>query len=158
MSHFYRSIFANLHVFFIVIAFCSFVNRKITDLLTYFGGSMYERIKELCKNRGITLKELETAVGVGNRTIYRWDQNSPSIEKVCAVAEYFGVSVDYVVKGEKPSSSDRLLSYAEARLIDDFRKLDPSRQSLVSEYVSLLKGHEEYIKTDLLHPEEKIGG
>ncbi len=119
---------------------------------------MYERIKELCKNRGITLKELETAVGVGNRTIYRWDQNSPSIEKVCAVAEYFGVPVDYIVKGEKPSSSDRVLSYAEARLIDDFRKLDPSRQSLVSEYVSLLKGHEEYIKTDLLHPEEKIGG
>jgi transcriptional regulator with XRE-family HTH domain len=119
---------------------------------------MYERIKELCKNRGITLKELETAVGVGNRTIYRWDQNSPSIEKVCAVAEYFGVSVDYLVRGEDHPTSDRLLSYAETRLLDDYRHLDPSRKSLVEEYVRLMRGHEEYIKTDILHPEEKIGG
>jgi len=119
---------------------------------------IYQNVMKLCEERGISPNKLDIESGIGRGNVERWKTVSPSIEKVSAVADYFGVSVDYIVKGEKPSSSDRLLSYAEARLIDDFRKLDPSRQSLVSEYVSLLKGHEEYIKTDLLHPEEKIGG
>ena len=119
---------------------------------------MLDRIKELCKARRITVSDLEEAVGAGKGSIYGWDRSSPSVGKVCAVADYFGVTVDYIVRGEVRPASDRLLSYAEARLIDGFRALDPSRQALVGEYVDLLKGHEEYIKSDLLHPEEKIGG
>ena len=55
---------------------------------------MYEKIRELCKARKITIAELEQATGLGTRTIYRWDTNSPGIDKVSAVADYLGVTID----------------------------------------------------------------
>lgn len=53
-----------------------------------------ENIKTLCKSKGITIAELERTIGLGNGTIRRWNWNSPSLNKVRKVAEYFGVSVD----------------------------------------------------------------
>lgn len=55
---------------------------------------MYEKIKELCKSRKITIADLEQAAGLGTRTIYRWDINSPSFDKVAAVADQLKVSID----------------------------------------------------------------
>ncbi|MCL2592750.1 MAG: helix-turn-helix transcriptional regulator [Defluviitaleaceae bacterium] len=55
------------------------------------------KISKLCKENGITLSALENELGLGNGTITRWNQNSPSIEKVRKVAHYFGVSVDFLL-------------------------------------------------------------
>lgn len=55
---------------------------------------MYREISSICKQRGISLQEVEDAIGIGRKTIYRWDKVSPSIDKVKAVADYLGVSVD----------------------------------------------------------------
>ena len=61
---------------------------------------MYERIKELCRTREITIADLEKTLGFGTRTIYNWTSHAPSVDKVIAVAEYFGVSIDYLVTGK----------------------------------------------------------
>ena len=58
---------------------------------------MLDTIKRLCSERGISLSELEKACGLGTRTLYRWDDCSPSVEKAKKVADYFGVSVDSLV-------------------------------------------------------------
>lgn len=58
---------------------------------------MLEEIKRLCSDRGISISELEDACGLGTRTVYRWNQSSPSVEKVKKVADYFGVSVDSII-------------------------------------------------------------
>ena len=55
-----------------------------------------EKIKELCDQKGVTLAQLEEALG-WNRRIYRWNENEPSVDKVKAVADYFGVTVDYLL-------------------------------------------------------------
>lgn len=59
-----------------------------------------EIIKKLCKDNGITVKALEKQLGFGEKSIFKWDVNSPSVEKVAAVADYFGVSVDYLLERE----------------------------------------------------------
>ena len=56
-----------------------------------------ERIKELCKKRGITVSELENRVGFGKNSIYKWKTQSPKIETLQKVAEYFEVSTDYLL-------------------------------------------------------------
>lgn len=58
---------------------------------------MVSRIKELCKEHGITIAALQKELGLGNNAINRWDVNSPSVDKVMRVAEYFGVSIDYLM-------------------------------------------------------------
>ena len=61
---------------------------------------MLEKIKSLCQERGISLPELEKACGLGTRTIYRWDEVIPSVDKVKKVARYFGVTVDSLLDSE----------------------------------------------------------
>lgn len=60
---------------------------------------MVERIKALCKSRNISLNVLEEAVGFALNTIAKWDINRPSVDRVIAVADYFGVSAEYLVRG-----------------------------------------------------------
>lgn len=56
-----------------------------------------ERIKLLAKQRGITLKELASKVGIGENSLYRWDKTSPQSDKLQKVADYFDVSTDYLL-------------------------------------------------------------
>ena len=59
---------------------------------------LYERIKSLCKKKGITVSRLETELGFGTSSIKKWEKtSSPSIDKVMKVASYFDVSVDYLL-------------------------------------------------------------
>lgn len=62
---------------------------------------MVERIRELCAARGITLNKLETELSLSKSSVARWDQNSPSIDKVQKVADFFSVSIDYLNGREK---------------------------------------------------------
>ena len=61
---------------------------------------MLQKIKELCRRRGVSIAELETACGLGPRTIYRWGEISPAVNKVKRVADYFDMTVDELIKEE----------------------------------------------------------
>lgn len=67
--------------------------------------SIFEKVKELCNSRGITIPQLEKSLGFGNRAIYKWQTTSPSIEKIMAVANFFNISVDELI-GRSQTQSD----------------------------------------------------
>jgi len=54
-------------------------------------------IKFLCNKKGITVSALGVELGLGKNSITRWDENKPSVDRVQKVADYFGVSVDYLL-------------------------------------------------------------
>ena len=59
---------------------------------------LYMRIKELCKKNDITIAELERTLGFGNSSVKKWkNASSPSVDKVVKIAEYFNVSIDYLL-------------------------------------------------------------
>lgn len=58
-------------------------------------------IRTLCKARNMTLARLEKETGLSNGSIARWDEHSPSVERVKKVADYFGVSIDSIVHGKR---------------------------------------------------------
>lgn len=60
--------------------------------------TLIDRIKSLCKERGITLKELEDGAGITKNTMCRWGENTPSVDKVLRVADFLGVSVDDLLR------------------------------------------------------------
>ncbi len=62
--------------------------------------SLVENIKALCVSRSMTLAELERTLGLGNGTIARWDKCEPGVIRVSRVADYFGVTVDELLKSD----------------------------------------------------------
>lgn len=58
---------------------------------------MVDLIKDLCSKNKITIKSLEKELKFGNGTIRRWDDKKPSYDRIAKVAEYFGVTVDYLL-------------------------------------------------------------
>lgn len=73
-------------------------------------------IRALAKQKGLSLTKLEEILGFGNGTIGKWVKQSPSCDKLAAVADYLSVSIDYLVYGKEKSSSPEL-SEKEQELI-----------------------------------------
>lgn len=59
-----------------------------------------ERIRDLCVDRNITIKQLERETGIANGAISRWANSSPRVINLKAVADYFGVTVDELLREE----------------------------------------------------------
>ena len=56
-----------------------------------------DRIKELSATKNMTIAELERKLDFANSSIRKWDNQSPSSIRLQKVAEYFDVSVDYLL-------------------------------------------------------------
>ena len=54
----------------------------------------------LCKEKKVSLAELERTVGLSPNSVYRWDKNRPSVDKAKLVSDFFGVTVDELLDDE----------------------------------------------------------
>ncbi|ACK39754.1 XRE family transcriptional regulator [Listeria monocytogenes] len=59
--------------------------------------TLLEVIKKLCKKRGISVTMLENELELPDNTIYQWKNRTPSVDRLQVVADYFNVSVDYLL-------------------------------------------------------------
>lgn len=57
----------------------------------------YEKIIALMNERGIKPSKLEEALGLSHSSISKWQKSQPSAEALAKVADYFGVSVDFLL-------------------------------------------------------------
>ena len=60
--------------------------------------SIYANIKASCEKSGISINQLEKALGFPRSSIRKWDVNTPSVLKLKAVADYLNTSIDDLVK------------------------------------------------------------
>ncbi len=58
-----------------------------------------ERVKISAAEKGLTLAKIERTLGFGNSTIRKWDQNSPSLDKVIATANLLDKSLSWLATG-----------------------------------------------------------
>ena len=58
-----------------------------------------ENIKQIMKTESLTQMQLAAKIHVGQSTISEWltGKNEPSIESLWKLADYFDVSVDYLI-------------------------------------------------------------
>lgn len=96
---------------------------------------MVQRIREMCKEKGITLAELERRCSIGNGIIARWKTSKPSYERLSRVAQELGTSPEYLLTGEEPKKEPPAqsgeLSETDIRLIEWFRSLPPEKQKAI---------------------------
>ena len=59
--------------------------------------SLFEKIKELCQKRGISINSLEETLGYSRNTLYKLKSQKPNAERISEIADYFNVSTDYLL-------------------------------------------------------------
>ena len=60
---------------------------------------LVDRLDRVVKERGLTFNRIERELGLGNGTIKRWNDQSPRLDKLTAVAQFVDISLDYLVFG-----------------------------------------------------------
>jgi len=80
----------------------------------------------LREQKGLTQRELAENVGVKHNAVSNWEsgKNSPDIEKIFDLADYFKVNVSDIFGQESSGEIDYILSKKEKDLIDAFRALN----------------------------------
>lgn len=64
-----------------------------------------DRIQALRRSRGISQEQLADVLGVSRQAVSKWEaeQSSPDLERIVAMAEYFDVTTDYLLRGIEPA-------------------------------------------------------
>lgn len=65
---------------------------------------MYDIFAKLLKKNNVTPYQISKATGIAQTTLSAWKngRSTPKIDKLQKIAEYFGVSVDYLMGNEAP--------------------------------------------------------
>lgn len=79
----------------------------------------FDRISDLIKKNSMTQADLSRATGISTGLISQWKKRmqSPSVDKLKIIADYFGVSVDYLLSGED-SQKEKLTEISEPSNIE----------------------------------------
>lgn len=99
--------------------------------------NIVERIETLCNIKGLSIAALERAVDLSNGSIRRWLINKPSVDKLTKVADYFNVSVDYLLGREEVELPEVYL-----RLAREAQNLGLDKDD-VDAILNLYKSHKE---------------
>ena len=69
---------------------------------------MYEIFEKLLISHGITAYRVAKDTGISTGSLSDWKngRSSPKAEKLQIIADYFGVTVDYLLTGEKKTPAD----------------------------------------------------
>lgn len=67
--------------------------------------TVFDRIKELADKQGISVSKVAIDLGFSENLFYQWKKASPKSDRLEKVADYFNVSVDYLLgRTDKPES------------------------------------------------------
>ena len=91
-----------------------------------------ERIQALCKNNGISMNQLEQNLGFGKGYISKLGKSTPNANKLQKIAQYFHVSVDYLMTGNEPEEQkESVLNAKDQRDIEKI--LNQTREQLMNQ-------------------------
>ncbi|MCI9086893.1 MAG: helix-turn-helix transcriptional regulator [Clostridia bacterium] len=99
-----------------------------------------ERLKTLRKSKKITQEKLADIIGVERSSIGKYESPSkpviPSTDIQIKLADYFNVTVDYLLgREEKPSENSNDLSN---KITEMFKRLNDTNQKQALEYLEFL--------------------
>lgn len=60
---------------------------------------LYEQIRDIAKVKGYSINKLEQELGFARSSINKFNKNKPSIDKLQQIADFLGVTVDYLTTG-----------------------------------------------------------
>ena len=113
-----------------------------------------ERLKELRKEKRITQEQLAAIIGVERSSIGKYEGKShiiPSDDVKYRIAEYFGVTVDYLMgysDNPHPHSGNISLTDEESELVTIYRSLNAAGRNMVLHIARVCAGNPDMQKED----------
>lgn len=109
-----------------------------------------ETFIRLCNQKGIAPTVVCAEIGLSNAAFSSWTESSvPRKATLMKLADYFGVTVDYLLGNEQPAapvaSPAIALSPDELRVIQRYRSVSPDVQAVVRKILDIPNGDEELI-------------
>lgn len=103
-----------------------------------------DRVKKLCKEKGIAVYQLEKDLGFANAYISRIKKDSLPYDRAAKIADYLDVTIEYIQTGEEAENvkKERLSAY-ERKLIEYFRELTPQNKKIIENTVKALSATSE---------------
>ncbi|HIF1303313.1 TPA: helix-turn-helix domain-containing protein, partial [Enterococcus faecium] len=89
----------------------------------------FERIKELAKKQGKSLNKVEEDLGYGKNVLYRLKNSNPSTERLQEIADYFDVSVDYLL-GREEKETPKHVDLSENDTVFSFDGKEISKETM----------------------------
>jgi len=62
---------------------------------------MYKKIKQLCKERGVSVTQMEKELQLSNGSVCKWGESIPRADSLQKVAIYLNVSTDSLLEEYK---------------------------------------------------------
>ena len=62
---------------------------------------IYEKVKELCEKKKVSIYRVEKDLGFSASSIVKWKNAIPAADKLKAVADYFNVPIEYFLEERK---------------------------------------------------------
>ena len=95
---------------------------------------MLEKIRQLCIEHKTTISNLERETGIANGCIRKWISTAPTAENLAKVADYFGVSVDFLLGRGAYGLSPLAQQYAK-----QFDALPDDKKQLAMAYMGVVQ-------------------
>lgn len=62
---------------------------------------IYDRIKALAKEKGITISRMENDLGLSERNTCKWNKSLPRVDTLKRIADYLGVPMEELLKTDE---------------------------------------------------------
>jgi transcriptional regulator with XRE-family HTH domain len=84
-----------------------------------------DRLKQLIDDNGLTQAEFAKKIGISQSVIsyYTLNKREPGISIAKKIADFFGVSVDYMIRTDEELSVNKLDSKWKSNLMNKFNKV-----------------------------------
>ena len=110
---------------------------------------MARRIRELRQEKGLTLEQVATVVGVGKSTVRKWETGmiaNMRRDKIADLAKALGTTPAYLMGWDEEESvapSEPQLTEGEKTLLDLFNRVPKDQQQLVLQMIRAALGSQE---------------
>ncbi|KSU01803.1 transcription regulator [Lactococcus lactis subsp. lactis] len=114
---------------------------------------LYEQLTKLIKESGKSINQIERELGYPRNTLTTYKRSNPSTKRLNELAEYFNVTVDFLLGRDKEPKRKEDLTEEESELIGAFRMeredMTPDEQVKFNEAVKdLMKYAKERLNDD----------
>ena len=105
------------------------------------GKDIVSRIDSILKNRNLKRKAVAEAVGISLQPFTSWSNRGsiPGADIAYNIAQYLGVSLEWLLTGEEESKVQNTISPEIIELAEDIYRLPPNLQELIKNNVETYK-------------------
>lgn len=108
--------------------------------------TLNERIVDLCERKGISQSKLEKDLCIAKGSVTKWKTQEPRHSTIEKVADYFGVSVEYIMTGEDSNPDIPYYLNDDAREMAQFMFENPEYKVLFDASRKVKKEDIEFVK------------